>query len=58
MKQFSCKCGSTDLFIEENGQHKGLYCSDCGKWIQWLGKDDLRLAKRQIEENKNTSDKN
>lgn len=27
----------------------GLHCSDCGKWITWLNKDDLRLAERQIE---------
>lgn len=50
MKIFECKCGSKEIFIKENGNNKGLYCADCGKWIQWLGKDDLRLAQRQIEQ--------
>lgn len=48
MKIFECKCGSKEVFIKESSNNKGLYCSDCGKWIQWLGKDDLRLAQRQI----------
>lgn len=50
MKQFKCsKCNSTDVFISKSGNNTGLYCSDCGKWIAWLNKDDLRLAERQIE---------
>lgn len=50
MKQFECtKCGSKEIFIEEKGSQKGLYCADCGKWIKWLSKDDYRLAQRQIE---------
>lgn len=50
MKIFECsKCGSTDVFVEANGSNTGLYCSDCGKWITWLNKDQLRLAKRQID---------
>lgn len=50
MKIFECKCGSKDIFIKDSGNNKGLYCADCGKWMQWLGKDDLRLAERQIEQ--------
>lgn len=50
MKIFECKCGSKEIFIKENGNNKGLYCAECGKWIQWLGKDDLRLAQRQIDQ--------
>lgn len=54
MTNFSCKkCGSVDLFIKENGVQTGLYCSDCGSWIKWLGKNDKRLAEKQIEETKN-----
>ena len=50
MKIFTCsKCGSTDVFIDENGNHKGLYCGDCGKWIKWLTKEEVRLVNRQIE---------
>lgn len=55
MKQFKCsKCGSTEVFISKSGNNTGLYCSDCGKWIQWLNKDDIRLAERQIAEAKTT----
>lgn len=58
MKEFKCtKCESTDIFIEKVGTHTGLYgthiglyCSNCGKWITWLNKHNLRLAKRQIEQ--------
>lgn len=50
MKIFECKCGSKEIFIKDSGNNKGLYCADCGKWMQWLGKDDLRLAERQIEQ--------
>lgn len=50
MKIFECKCGSKEIFIKENGNNKGLYCAECGKWIRWLSKDDLRLAQRQIEQ--------
>lgn len=57
MKLFSCeKCGSADVFIKKSGNQTGLYCGDCGKWIKWLSKDEIRLAERQIsildEENK------
>lgn len=49
MKIFECKCGSTEVFIEQSGNNIGLYCADCGKWITWLNKDQLRLAQRQID---------
>ena len=49
MKIFSCsKCGSNDVFIEKSGNNTGLYCGDCGKWIKWLTKDEVRLAERQM----------
>lgn len=49
MKEFKCtKCNSEDLFIEKSGNNTGLYCSDCGKWITWLNKDEMRLAERWI----------
>lgn len=50
MKVFICeKCSSKDVFIQTSGNNTGLYCGDCGKWIKWLSKDELRLAERQIE---------
>lgn len=49
MKIFEClKCKSQDLFVEQHGSHYGLYCGDCGKWIKWLSKEELRLINRQI----------
>ena len=46
MYQNCCKkCGSTSLHIEHKGNNTGLYCDDCGAWIKWLGKDELRAFK-------------
>lgn len=50
MKVFECgKCHSKEVFIEKTANNTGLYCADCGKWITWLNKDDIRLAQRQID---------
>ena len=43
MYQNCCKkCGSISLHTEVKGKNKGLNCDDCGAWIKWLGKDELR----------------
>jgi len=43
MYQNCCKkCGSTSLHTKHKGNNTGLYCDDCGAWIKWLGKDELR----------------
>lgn len=43
MYQNVCKkCGSIELHTEVKGSNIGLYCSDCGAWIKWLGKDEQR----------------
>jgi len=50
MKEFVCpKCKSKDIFVERNGTQDGLYCGDCGNWIKWLNKKELKLAERQVE---------
>lgn len=36
------KCGSTSLHTEIRGNNTGLYCNDCGAWVEWLSKDKLR----------------
>ncbi len=52
MKMYECpKCKSKDLFLRESGTQKGLYCGDCGAWIKWVGKKELPLVERFIEEN-------
>jgi len=43
MYQNCCKkCGSVSLHTENKGNNTGLYCDDCGAWVKWLGKDELR----------------
>lgn len=48
-----CTCGN-DKFITTQGKtHKGLHCSECGKWIKWVGKNEverLKLVLKIIEE--------
>lgn len=43
MYQNCCKkCGSVSLHTEVKGSNTGLYCDDCGAWVKWLGKNELR----------------
>lgn len=55
------KCGSTTLYTELKGNNVGLYCGDCGAWIKWLNKEELRAFEHSKEEAENdeihTSDK-
>lgn len=52
LKIFECpKCKSGDVFMKKSGNNTGLYCGDCGAWIKWLNKNEIRLAQRQIEKN-------
>ena len=51
MYQNCCKkCGSISLHTETNGNNVGLYCDDCGAWIKWLGKDELRAFEHGMRE--------
>lgn len=52
---YQCKCGSMDMFTEKKGNNTGLYCSMCGKFKKWLGKDELRAFEH---ERKKRSSKN
>lgn len=45
MKYNCIKCGSNNLFVEIQGQRKGLYCGECGKWQKWITKEELQIAK-------------
>lgn len=67
MYQNCCKkCGSISLHTEIKGNNTGLYCDDCGAWVKWLGKDELRafnynqmvsqMREATPEENKAISD--
>ena len=41
------KCESKDLFVEIQGNRRGLYCGECGKWQKWITKQELQIAKFQ-----------
>lgn len=32
------KCGSNNTYKNPKGQHIGLYCKNCNKWIKWIAK--------------------
>ena len=52
MKSYACtKCGSVDVFIKDRGNQKALICGDCGSWLKWIGKAELPLVERYIENN-------
>lgn len=42
------KCGSASLHTETKGSNTGLYCDDCGAWVKWLGKDELRAFEHSM----------
>lgn len=46
------KCGSIDFFTEPRGCNIGLFCSMCGKWKKWLGKDEAFLFEHNQESKK------
>ncbi len=41
---------------KKKGNNVGLYCSDCGAWIKWLGKDELRAFEHSKEEKQTMND--
>lgn len=45
MQEKCNKCGSEKLFIEIQGQRRGLFCAECGKWQKWITKQELQIAK-------------
>lgn len=54
MKYICGKCGNNTMFTQAKGGNTGLYCRNCGKWIKWLAKDELRAFEHN-EENKNST---
>jgi hypothetical protein len=55
MYQNCCKkCGSISLHTEVKGNNTGLYCDDCGAWVKWLGKDELRAFEHSKKTENNT----
>lgn len=51
MQDKCSKCDSEKLFVEIQGNRRGLYCGKCGKWQKWITKQELQiLGKYEIEE--------
>lgn len=47
IKNYKCKCGHENFFFADKGNQKGIYCSYCGKWLKWAGKDEQNLDMKQ-----------
>jgi len=45
MQEKCNKCNSKNLFVEIQGNRRGLYCGECGKWQKWITKQELWIAK-------------
>ena len=45
MQEKCSKCGSKDLFVEIQGNRRGLFCGECGKWQKRITKQELQIAK-------------
>lgn len=48
-EEIKCKCGSTDCFIKKVGPHIGAYCKQCGKYIKWIKRPNIRLIEQIVE---------
>jgi hypothetical protein len=47
--KFLCKkCGNSAIYlVRKNENQVGAYCSECGAWLKWVGKNDVNNLKRQ-----------
>ena len=36
------KCGSTNITVKVRGTNTGIYCADCGAWIEYISFDLMR----------------
>ena len=45
LTEYCNKCRSDKLFVETQGNRRGLYCGNCGKWQKWITKQELQIAK-------------
>jgi DNA-directed RNA polymerase subunit RPC12/RpoP len=49
---YTCKhCGGENIYLEQRGNNKGVFCTDCDSWIAWVGKKVLgsKELKQQID---------
>lgn len=52
-----CSCGKEGTFeLDYNrGTHVALVCSECGKWIKWVGKKEIPIYERYFSKRNNSS---
>ena len=51
IKNYKCRCGFDEFFFASKGNQKGLYCTNCGKWLKWADKDEQNLALKRTDNN-------
>lgn len=39
-----CNSPQENLYIQSKGTQTGLYCRNCGSWLKWLNKKEIRIA--------------
>lgn len=50
MKDYVCKCGAINkVELRPQGNATGLYCTECGKWLKWVGKDEYWNIKARFD---------
>ena len=47
------RCGSVPFQAKTEGNSIRLYCSVCGAWIKWIGKDEARAFEHSQKPTKN-----
>lgn len=51
MKEYQCKCGASNkIKLEHKGTATGLYCTECGRWIKWVNKDEQKVVEHIIQQ--------
>lgn len=50
MAEMKSKCCNAPLVKRNVPPHVGIYCSQCGKWQQWVGKKDVTFAEVPFED--------
>lgn len=47
MQEKCSKCDSEELFVEIQGNRRGLFCGECGKWQEKL-REELKSSEKKI----------
>lgn len=52
MKEYQCKCGAVNkVTLEPRGASVvSLYCTECGRWIKWVNKDEQKAVEHIIQQ--------